>query len=145
MIGLVILWYLAIIAGMVALVVPGIILTVMWSASLPVLINENLSVIGSFGRSRQLTKGSRGKIFLMLLLCLIVVYGGLFGLLGLIVGTNLIGMGTAVANNPMLALAQIPFSWAVTLAVNALLASIYLETLAIKGGGPAGHLDQVFA
>jgi hypothetical protein len=143
--GFIILWYIAIIASLLALVVPGIILIVMWSAALPVLVNEDTGVIGAFGRSRALTKGSRGRIFLMLLLCLIVVYGGLFGLLGLILGTNLIGMGPAIAVNPLLSLAQIPFSWAVTLAINALLASIYLETLAIKGGGPAGHLDEVFA
>lgn len=143
--GLVILWYLAIIVGMILLVIPAIILTVMWSASLPALISENLGVLQSFGRSRELTKGSRGKIFLMLLLCIIVVYGGMFALLGLITGSNIMGMGLTIANNPALYAAQIPLSWGVTLALNALLASIYLETLAIKGGGPAGHLDQVFA
>ena len=143
--GLMLLWYLAVIVGSVLLVVPAIMLTIMWSASLPALINENIGVIRSFGRSRALTKGSRGRIFLLLLICLIIVYGGMFAVLGLLAGTNMSGLALAMRNQPALYAAQIPLAWAATSALNALLASIYLETLAINGGGPAGHLDEVFA
>lgn len=143
--GLTTLWYLAAVVGTILLVIPAIVLTLMWSTSLPALINENLGIIRSFGRSRALTKGSRGRIFLLLLLCLIVVYGGMFAVLGLLAGTNMTGLAVAIRNQPVLYVAQIPLAWAATSAVNALLASIYLETLAIKGGSPAGHLDQVFA
>ena len=139
------LTYLGFLVGVLLLVVPGIIVALMWSVATPALIAENLGAVRSFGRSRALTKGSRGKIFLALLLSLIVVYGVMWAVLGLASGSSPSGFVFARRDHPVLYLVQLPFIWGVTMIFVALQVSIYLETLSIKGGGPAGHLDQVFA
>ena len=92
-----------------------------------------------------MTKGSRGKIFLLLLLAAIFTYLVATVILGVVAGADLSGLAGALKSKPWLYAVQIVLSWVTTSAINALLVSIYLETLAIKGGGPAGHLDQVFA
>jgi hypothetical protein len=61
-IGQNILWALAIVAGLIALIVPGLILLVRWALCLPVLISEDVSVIESFKKSWTLTKGHFAKI-----------------------------------------------------------------------------------
>lgn len=58
--------------AMIALVVPGIILWLGWSVSVPVLIQERLGVFGSMSRSRALTKGSRWSLFGMFLVLIII-------------------------------------------------------------------------
>ncbi|MER9696090.1 hypothetical protein NKJ16_29780 [Mesorhizobium sp. M0179] len=55
-----------------ALAVPGIILWLGWSVSVPVLIQERLGVFGSMSRSRALTKGSRWSLFGLFLLLFII-------------------------------------------------------------------------
>ena len=55
-----------------ALVVPGIILWLGWSVSVPVLIQERLGVFGSMSRSRALTKGSRWSLFGLFLVLIII-------------------------------------------------------------------------
>ena len=143
--GVMVLWYIAVIAGIMLFVAPGIVAITVWSAPLPVLINENTSIRASFRRSRELTKGSRGKIFLLLLLAAIFTYLVATVILGVVAGADLSGLAGALKSKPWLYAVQIVLSWVTTSAINALLVSIYLETLAIKGGGPPGHLDQVFA
>jgi len=59
-------------AGMMLLIVPGIILALMWAVVVPVLVVEKTGITETFGRSRALTKGYRGKIFLMVLMYLLV-------------------------------------------------------------------------
>ena len=102
-------------------------------------------MLRSFGRSRVLTKGSRGKIFLALLLSIIVVYGAMWVVLGIASGSGPSGFVFARRDHPVLYLVQLPFIWGATMFFVALQVSIYLETLAIKGSGPVGHLDEVFA
>lgn len=54
---------LGIIAGCLLLVVPGIILGVLWCVAGPVLLVEGLGITAVFGRSMELTRGSRWTIF----------------------------------------------------------------------------------
>lgn len=56
-----------------AFVVPGIILFIMWSLSIPSKILEGRGVLDSMSRSMELTKGSRGRIFVIALLILVLV------------------------------------------------------------------------
>ena len=83
--------------------------------------------------------------FLLLLLAAIFTYLVATVILGVVAGADLSGLAGALKSKPWLYAVQIVLSWVTTSAINALLVSIYLETLAIKGGGPPGHLDQVFA
>ncbi|MBI1682706.1 glycerophosphoryl diester phosphodiesterase membrane domain-containing protein [Caulobacter hibisci] len=63
LIGLAIIATLGIWLGMLLLVVPGIILSVMWTVAAPTLVVEKKGVFASLGRSRDLTRGSRWPIF----------------------------------------------------------------------------------
>ena len=70
LIGLSILFSIGVGIGFVLLFVPGIILLLMWAVAVPALVVERTGVFGAFGRSAELTKGSRWKIlglFLVLL------------------------------------------------------------------------------
>jgi hypothetical protein len=96
-IGLVICAYFAIWIGLIFLIVPGIILGIMWYVATPVCVVEQKGPLASLGRSSEITKGHRWKIFGMVLLLLIVaaVVGGIIGaLLGLTGSPILVALGT---------------------------------------------------
>jgi hypothetical protein len=67
-VGLSILMVLGIGVGFIALVVPGVLLALMWSLSVPVKILENKGITDSMSRSADLTKGDRGRVFVIWLL-----------------------------------------------------------------------------
>jgi hypothetical protein len=60
-----ILFTLGVLAGLVLLIVPGIILMLIWAVTYPVVVLEEQGPVPALGRSRALTKGSRLKIFLI--------------------------------------------------------------------------------
>ncbi len=59
--------------GLVALVVPGIILAIMFCLTLPALLIENAGVVGSLGRSRELVGHRWLKTFAIFLVLIIIV------------------------------------------------------------------------
>ena len=61
-----------ILLGIILLVVPGLILLTMWFVATPACVVERLGPIRSLGRSSELTKGHRWKIFGLMLLLLII-------------------------------------------------------------------------
>jgi hypothetical protein len=63
-------------AGMAcfALLVPGILLFIMWALAVPVKILEHKGVLDSMSRSMELTKGGRGRIFVIGLLVLVLAF-----------------------------------------------------------------------
>jgi len=96
-IGLAICAYLCIWIGLIFLIVPGIILGIMWYVGTPVCVVEKKGPMASLGRSSELTKGHRWKIFGMLLLLFIVaaLVGGIIdALLGLSRSPVLVALGT---------------------------------------------------
>jgi Membrane domain of glycerophosphoryl diester phosphodiesterase len=60
--------------GLVLLLVPGIILALMWALTIPVAVLEDTGLRDSLSRSAELTKGSRGRVFVIYALFLILVY-----------------------------------------------------------------------
>jgi hypothetical protein len=58
--------------GLIALIVPGILLALMWSLAVPVKILENKGVTDAMSRSSDLTKGDRGRIFVIWLLFIVL-------------------------------------------------------------------------
>lgn len=142
--GLTLLWYLAVGLGWILLLVPGIILMCMWSAAIPAFVGEGLGVFASFGRSRELTKGSRLKIFVVLMIYIVVVYGGMVAANFAVLGSYFTADPTAGLNNSSLYLARIPLTCIMQLALCALLSAIYLEALEVKEGGATGQLVEVF-
>lgn len=63
LLGLYLLTGLAVGLGFLLLIVPGVILALAWSVVGPVLIEENRPVMETFGRSAELTRGTRLNIF----------------------------------------------------------------------------------
>jgi Membrane domain of glycerophosphoryl diester phosphodiesterase len=60
--------------GLILLIVPAIILTLMWAVTIPVAVLEDKGLRGSTSRSAELTKGSRGRIFMILFLFSVLTY-----------------------------------------------------------------------
>jgi hypothetical protein len=93
-VGLAIVMGIMVMLGFILLIVPGLILLTMWFVSTPACVVERLGPMRSLGRSSELTKGHRWKIFgLMLVLLLISM-----------VVTPLIEFGFAAVGGTMLVL-----------------------------------------
>jgi hypothetical protein len=84
LLGVGMLYGLAMALGFVLLVVPGIMIAVAWIVAVPVLIAERTGVFGSFGRSAELTRGNRWRIFGLFLLyvAVYVVLGIVMSIIG---------------------------------------------------------------
>jgi hypothetical protein len=81
--GVIILYSLGAGVGFLLLIIPGIILMIRWSVALPACVVEGLGPVASLGRSANLTKGYRWKIFGIFLLMWLasILVGSLIGLL----------------------------------------------------------------
>ena len=89
LIGLAILMGLALAVGFILLIVPGVMLAIAWCVAVPSYVVEQTGVIASFGRSAELTRGNRWRIFglfliyivaVIILQLLLTMFGGLFSL-----------------------------------------------------------------
>jgi hypothetical protein len=67
-------YWIGIGVGLVLLIVPGIILLLMWALTIPVAVIEDTGLRDSVNRSAELTKGHRGRVFVIGLLFLILLY-----------------------------------------------------------------------
>jgi uncharacterized membrane protein len=127
--------------GAVFLLVPGIILGVMWSVSVPVMVVEGGGPINALGRSRALTKGSRWPIFGLVIVAVLISYA-----LGLAVyGFNFAAMATA-ATAPALPqmIATIIVGGLSAIIYGCGAAAIYSELRMIKEGVSNDQLASVF-
>lgn len=149
LIVLMILLGLAVMAGLILFIVPGVILYVMWSVATPALVQERGGVLRAFSRSRELTRGARWKVFGILLVLLIVYWliSALSGILMLMSG----GMNAAALAMQQ---QQMPLGFVVlTLVVGTITnvlwgtiqASLYVELKQWKEGDSVENLEQVFA
>jgi hypothetical protein len=78
-IGAVIAVGIAVAIGFILLVVPGMIFWTMFYVAVPVCVVERLGPVASLGRSRELTKGYRWRIFGLALL-LVLISGMVLGI-----------------------------------------------------------------
>lgn len=60
--------------GFVFLIIPGILIALMLSLAIPVAVLERRGVRAALSRSAELTKGSRGRIFVIYFLFLVLTY-----------------------------------------------------------------------
>ena len=65
----------AVMAGVLAFLVPGILLAIIWSLSVPAKVLENKGPLAAMSRSVDLTKGDWGRIFVVGLLVVVLSYG----------------------------------------------------------------------
>ncbi len=139
MIGLGIVSGLGIVLGMILLIVPGVILYLMWIVAVPVLVEERPGIFASLRRSAELTRGSKGRIFLLLVLFIIVwfvistVIVSLFGLNPPAPGLTLMALGEALGST-------------LTALVGAvMIASLYAELKQVREGSDVEELAAIFA
>ena len=141
---LTILWWLGLMIGFVFLLVPGLMLLTMWAVAVPALIEERTGVIGAFGRSRALTKGSRWKIFGLLMVLLIGIYliMGIVGVLGLSQGA----LTPTAGSLPVTLLAgSAIMGFVFNLIWSTIQPSLFVELRDAHEGGSVSDLHQVFA
>ncbi len=89
--------------GLVALIIPGIILAIMYSLVVPVIMIENAGALGSLSRSRVLVNRRWLKTFGVLFL-----FGILIGIMGSVIGvlTGSLGLVGPVASSILIAFIQ---------------------------------------
>ena len=137
MIGIAILTWILVIVGMVLLIVPGVIAYLMLIVAVPCLVEERRGVTESMRRSRELTKGSRGMILLLVIL-FSIFYFAVEGFVGVV--TGIFGgdsdLGTAIEAGLVSALT------AMFMAV--MLASLYIELRTVKEGATTDSLAAIF-
>src|SRR5262245_54890753 len=65
---------LRIVLGFLFFIIPGVYLSIVWSLTIPVVVLERRGLSASLARSAELTRGHRGRIFLIYFLLLVLVY-----------------------------------------------------------------------
>lgn len=140
---------LAIVAGIatgfayILLIVPGIMLTVLWSVSAPAVVAEKRGIFEAMQRSRDLTRGYRWHIF-----GLLVIYLVLSMIVGMLVGgVNLAAGGTFSGGAPGAVVNMVSNALTNTLTsvvASAGVAALYYELRAIKEGAGPEQLASVF-
>jgi len=98
-----------VVAGLLLLIVPGLILITIWSVAIESVVVERTTVLGSLNRSRELVRGNGWRVFLFLvvLALLLLMAATLALLVAAPFGTGLLGAAisaftVAVVLNPLL-------------------------------------------
>jgi hypothetical protein len=130
------LYALVVILGMVALIIPGVILSLMFALVIPVAVLEKTPTLESFERSNQLTKNYRWQIFFTYFL-----FGLIIIVISLITGFGF-GRTTRTETSPLFAIAQGLISQLLGSASTVLTLFIYLGILKdLKQLPPPDHGD----
>jgi len=135
LLGLMVVMTLALIVGLMLLIVPGLILIIMWYVAVPVCVVERIGPIGSLGRSQELTKGHRWKLFGLYLLIVI---------LGVIGERVFSGLGNAFAGIPGLLIAQTVWQGFAQAIASVIVVVVYHDLRAAKEGIDIERIASVF-
>jgi hypothetical protein len=133
-VGVSIVYGLAVGVGMLLLIVPGVMIACMWYVGVPVTTVEKLGVGASLTRSGVLTQGHRMSIFAMFLLVL---------LLGLAVGMLLVGAFAAMGALVSTILTGV-LSVFIAIYSGTLSAVTYHDLRVVKEGATTEDLLEVF-
>ena len=142
MLGLTILYFLAVGIGWVLFLVPGMMIGTIWSLAAAARVAEPIGVFEAFGRSRALTSGMRWPIFGCILL-FILAY---MLIAGVVQGVGFVGVAASGQISPMtLVIYSSVISLVMGLLLNSFLAALYREALLVKEGGGTRGLAEIFA
>jgi hypothetical protein len=128
---------IAVMLGMVALVVPGIMLLILWAVAPAALATERGGILAALGRSRMLTKGARWAVLGIVLIVLVVG-----GAVQLAMG---VAIGLAHVHGTEFIVVQAILGTIMRLFSGPIHASIYVELRNWKEGAPTDALVKIFA
>jgi len=98
LLGMTLLFMLGAMLGTIALIIPGYILMLGWSLNYVVFVIEKKGAAASLKRSWALTKGYKGKLFLIYLILIVLMYAFMF--IGMMLGQeSLIGLVSGIVEN----------------------------------------------
>lgn len=139
MIGIGLLAGLGVGVAMLFLIVPGIVLWLVWSVTASAYVQEKIGIFEAFGRSADLTKGSRWRIFLTMLIVVVLLW-----ILSIPVG--FLTAATALTGiTPLVALVSAAVSALGNMIFVTVQASIYVELRQLKDGVAPAELEAIFA
>jgi uncharacterized membrane protein len=140
---------LGIVAGLVLLIVPGIMLFIIWSVAAPALVEERLGPIEALGRSRELTRGARWTVFGLSLLILVIywMFSGAAGIVALIWSGGSADVAAIASLEGSLGyLAFTTLIQTISTAVwGTILSALYIELRDWKDGPSTDRLADIFA
>lgn len=127
--------------GYILLIVPGVILSIIWVLTAPVIVGEKRNVFSSMQRSRDLTRNHRWAIFFLIIVYLIVV--GIISAVSNFVGA---AVGAAGATEHFYLLAILDAVVAVVLGVlsSAGVSALYFELRSSKEGMVPDQIASIF-
>ena len=142
LLGIGLLWYLAVLLGVLLLIVPGLMILVAWSVCIPTYVAERTTLTGSFGRSAELTRGNRWRIFglmLLYIIALLIVEAvlGVFGAAGRVASGGAMSFLQALVVTPLISVANGMIGASGT-------AVLYVELRKIRDGVGAESLASIF-
>lgn len=128
--------------GFIFLIVPGVILTVLWSVAAPAVVVEKRGILESLQRSRDLTRGYRWPVFGLLVIYMVLTWivGGAIGGLNLALG----GTFEAGPNLGFNLIAGPVVNVLSGVVASAGVASLYYELRTAKEGAGPEDLASVF-
>lgn len=144
-----ILLAIAVVCGLVLLVVPGIMIACAWCVAVPSLVADRLGIFDSFGRSADLTRGNRWRIFGLgvLLWIILLVIGMVFGSITTAVMFSTPGAlqdPIAMATNPVNVVIQAIQQTISAVIGAALSAVLYVELRRAREGAGPQWLAAIF-
>jgi hypothetical protein len=89
LVGVSIVFGLALAIGFILFIIPGLVLLVIWSVVAPVTVLERPGVFAAFGRSRQLVRGNGWNVFGVIVIVFVIVF-----LISIVVGIAASGLGS---------------------------------------------------
>lgn len=142
--ALAVLKWVGIMAGLAALIIPGVLIWVMWMVAAPALIAERRGVIGSLRRSANLTRGVRWPVFGLELavLALSLVITAAINVFGLAMGVEDNLAGSFFSSIIVLSSVGTTLVTAVDATIQA---SLYVELREWKEGPVDTRLADIFA
>ncbi|MFZ5718628.1 MAG: glycerophosphoryl diester phosphodiesterase membrane domain-containing protein [Pseudomonadota bacterium] len=146
LLGVSILFALAVGFGLVLLVVPGLMIACAWCVAVPSLVAERTGVFGAFSRSADLTRGNRWRIFALLVLVWVIAM-----VISAVIGA-IVGIGAMTAEDPFAA-ATSPLTIASNVLINTFSAVItstgaavlYVELRRAREGVGPQWLADIFS
>jgi hypothetical protein len=119
--------------GMVALIVPGLILLTIWAVIAPAIVIERHGVFAAFSRSRQLVRGSGWPVFGVIIVAFVISF------VGAIVFSSI---AASISDGPLVRIVFSALASTITAPIGALVAGVlYYRLLALERPAEPGPIE----